>query len=241
MATTTTPKNKSNVSITKHRAAFEKKIYNLLDDIDPTGYNTEMWKSRFNKMSDKDIVRLAKQVRDEFATNIGVEIKQFGKRDSDFLSQSKINRIAKKYGVNLRETVMFRHSNKDGAPSISREKLLILIIAGKKLQQMVSKKSSIVYHNDVVNPLTGQVTGASKGASLSNSQSAVLNITGETNTIKEFLGPRADDFSAKQKMMQAIEENGEFTLNELEMSTQNKQSIQTYISFMRSIGFDVSF
>jgi len=91
----------------------------------------------------------------------------------------------------------------------------------------------------VVNPLLGQVTSSSKGASLSDTQVTGLVTTGQFNTIKELMGPRSDDLHSKMQMLSKIKETGGVRMSDMNIDPQNKQSTKTMEVFLKSVGLSV--
>jgi hypothetical protein len=101
---------------------------------------------------------------------------------------------------------------------------------------MLDKKNSASANTEHVNPITGQVTGESKAASISDTQTCSLATTGLTSCIKELLGPRADDQNAKMAMLEQIENYGISDLASLNMRTKDKQAVNTMNIFFLGAG-----
>ena len=104
---------------------------------------------------------------------------------------------------------------------------------------MVSKKNSASGDIDKINPLVGTVTSDSKSAGMNDTQTFGLIATGQTSTIKELLGPRADDEKSKQQMLHRIEEHGSVSLKDLHVTPRNKQALNTLSVFLKSVGIKI--
>lgn len=218
------------------RIKAQKQILEFMKDIDPTGNNYELWKMKLNKMTDSDFDKFMKNIHNDCKKNhLEVQLDQSSKNGYDMLNMDHIEKLAKKYGIKLREYVIFRHLNKDDPdhPFVTATPVPVVVMYIRKMQQMVQKKNFSAGNIDVVNPLTGQVTGDSKAASLGDMQTASLATTGQNNAIREFLTIRADNMEGKLKMHQSIEENGSVRYEDCNVDLNNCQSVQTMNVFIR--------
>lgn len=226
----------SSVKKTPARIKAEKEIYELMDAFDPSKYNSDQYKKLFNTMNEaefkKYMTRLSKE--EEY---VSIEIDTSTKK----LTLDKIFNICEKLNIKTHKYVMYRENkNSDSSKSsITAYPALILYIPIKRLQQLINKKNSASGNTDKINPLTGTVTSDSKSASITDTQTFGLIVTNQTNSIKELLGPRSDDDVSKKVMLHTIEEYGDVSLNDLKISTENKQSLNTMKVFLKSIGIQV--
>ena len=95
--------------------------------------------------------------------------------------------------------------------------------------------------NDKINPLTGQVINEDKTASTTNIQTYGLTVLNQKDTLKELLGPRADDPVSKADMMSQIENSGVYRMDNSVILTENKQAINTAETFAKAAGIDIKF
>ena len=58
---------------------------------------------------------------------------------------------------------------------------------------------------------------------------------------RELLGPRADDYKAKQKMLTQIELTGKYDLDDIKSVPEDKRSMGTVKSMLTAAGLDVAF
>ncbi|WJJ55161.1 RNA polymerase beta subunit [Xanthomonas phage RTH11] len=98
--------------------------------------------------------------------------------------------------------------SKTGVTYLTPEKYLILLLPLRRQQQMLSKKISIPDNNNHVDELTGQVTGASKGASLSGPEIQILRSQGLDRPILEAIKVRGGDEKAYRQITREIIETG---------------------------------
>ena len=218
------------------RIKAEESVYALLDAFDTSRYNSDQYRKLFNGMSNLEFKTYMQNLSTE-QQYISMEIDTATKK----LTLDKMFKIASSLGVKTHKYVMYReNTSSDGKEcSITPYPSLILYIPVKRLQQFISKKNSASGNTDKINPLTGTVTSESKSASINDTQSFGLLVTGQRNTLKEFMGPRADDDRSKNQMLHTIEEKGEVFLKDLSIVPSNKQSLQTMKVFMRAVGIEV--
>ena len=210
------------------RLKAQNQIYALMDALDPSQYNSNRYREIFSKMNDKTFTEFMKNIRLNF------EISSLDHKNG-YPKMKKIVDVAKKFNIPLTEYVMFPHTNPDNPsnPSVSATKLPIFYIPIRKLQQMLDKKNKATANNDQTNAITGQVIGESKSASLNDTQTFALVTTNQNNSIKELLGPRADDLESKIQMLEQIERYGEVSLSDLNIRTENKQAYNTMEVFLK--------
>jgi hypothetical protein len=221
------------------RKEAEEAIYEFVQDIDPSGFNAASYKALFAKMSDTEFGKLMKAIAEEPDYNLFVELSMAdGKTLPDM---DKIEALSKKYKIPLAEYVAFPHKadEEGGRVPVTATPAAILYIQVMRLQQLLDKKSAASARIDKVNAITGQVVGADKSASISDTQTMSLATTGQYDSLRELLGPRADDKVAKAKMLDMIEKTGDFDINDLETNTAGKQSVQTTKMYLMAAGLDV--
>ena len=70
-------------------------------------------------------------------------------------------------------------------------------------------------------------------------QTAGMTIINEVDAARELLGPRADDFVSKTKMVDEIERTGKFDINNVPIRTENKTSLVTAKHMLIAAGLRV--
>jgi hypothetical protein len=106
----------------------------------------------------------------------------------------------------------------------------------KRHQQIVSKKNSTASGIRSRNQRTGQVTGSDKAARESDMENYALQTIGATDTLKELLGPRADDMRAKAKMYEAISREGFVSRKDLPSDPAGKVALNTVDTMFMGCG-----
>lgn len=136
------------------------------------------------------------------------------------------------------EYVHLPHVNmRNGKGVLSNKKLLILPLYVRANQQIALKEGKAAQESTLRN-ITGQVTGASKSGSLSDSEICTLIGNGSPNIIKEMLGPASHDLVAKREMKQSIIRTGDVSLKDLTDSPENKKSLRYMSEVLKAYGLD---
>ena len=215
------------------RAEMEKLIYDTFGALDPTGANVTKYRNLFKSMSDQQF--------DTFFKNLFVS-------DIDFLTLDVIDyeidlrlehveAAAKVLGVPLTEHVALPHVNKDkDNPIMTKQEVIVGYLHIKRMQQMLSKKNTTSTDVGERSALTGQVTGKDKNARDSDSENFALVTLDAEQTLKEFLGPRADDRVMKAEMYADISRKGYSTLSGLTQDVNNKATLTAVDAYLIGMG-----
>jgi hypothetical protein len=214
------------------RRKAEEACYTILNDLDPSGINSDVWSYRFSKLNDKEFTKLMENWRDN-PNKFHLHIEQDPRNKKTMVTFERLKEVAKKHKIDLYEHVFFPHETKDPErPFVTADKVPILYMYVRKLQQMLSKKNDASGDIDSVNPLIGQVTGDSKSAAIGDMQTASLVTTNQQDAIREFLTIRADNLPAKNRMLSIIEKNGTVNYSDCDVKLKDNQSLQTLWVFM---------
>jgi hypothetical protein len=220
---------------------LENKIYKLMSDLDPSNYNTNVYKNYFSGLTDEQFKTFAYNLYMKEDFNLFIEMGLLDKKNSPSLK--KIKDIAKKRNVELFEYVEFPFKRPDHPdnPPISSTKIPVIYSVVRQLQQLLDKKNSMSSNTDSTNALTGQVTGESKAATVGNMQTISLITSNQLKVVKEMHGPRSDDFESKLKMIDKIESEGEYDVDDIPTRPENKQSLETMRVMLIGSGFRISY
>lgn len=213
------------------RKEIEEEIIELMDDMDPTGKNTERMQQFFSTFKDdKAFYRFYRNFFSDQDKNFKVSYEPF---DND-VTIHFIENICKKHGVPLYETMYMPYlddSDPDNPPG-TMHPVMILVYPIKRLKQMVMKKSHTSVSATQRNAETGQVTNADKTARSTDAETNSLIVQGQYNAAREFYGPRADDMGAKFEMMRRIQQDGEVSLEDLPNDPLNKTTMNTLCYYL---------
>lgn len=216
------------------RKKMENLIYGVLDRLDKTGLNTKKYRDQFRKMNDKAFSDYMTKFLKNPDTNFRIEVLPF-KNEPEF---SDIESAAKFLGIPLEEYVYWHDETANGKPVRSYTKVPVGYIQIKRLQQTVSHKTGMSFDIKERNAITNQVTGGSKTARNSDVETYALLLEGNDNTLKEFLGPRADNAGQKRAMYNTIARDGYVRLKDIQAndSVFEKSTLNTFDVFLMGAG-----
>jgi hypothetical protein len=223
------------------RYNFEKKVMDLMNELDPSHYNEEVYKKYFASLTDEQFKTFVYNLYMKEDFNLFIEIGLLDKKNSPSLKRIKL--IAEKRKIPLMEYVEFPYKRPDHPedPPISATKIPVIYSVVRPLQQMLDKKNNMSSNTDVINSLTGQVTGSSKASTVSNMQTISLLTSNQIKPIKEMHGPRSDDLVAKLKMIEKIENEGDYDIDEITTRPEDKQALETMRVMLIGAGFRLSY
>jgi hypothetical protein len=223
------------------RYNFEKKVIDLMNELDPSRYNEGVYRKYFASLTDEQFKTFVYNLYMKEDFNLFIEIGLLDKKNSPSLKKIKL--IAEKRKVPLMEYVEFPFKRPDHPedPPISATKIPVIYSVVRPLQQMLDKKNNMSSNTDVINSLTGQVTGSSKASTVSNMQTISLLTSNQIKPIKEMHGPRSDDLAAKLKMIEKIENEGDYDIDDITIHPGDKQALETMRVMLTGAGFRLSY
>jgi hypothetical protein len=223
------------------RLNFERKVMDLMNELDPSHYNEGVYRKYFDSLTDEQFKTLAYNLYMKEDFNLFIEIGLLDKKNTPSLKKIKL--IAEKRKVPLMEYVEFPFKRPDNPddPPVSATKIPVIYSVVRPLQQMLDKKNNMSSSTDVINVLTGQVTGQSKASTISNMQTISLLTSNQMKPIKEMHGPRSDDLAAKLKMIEKIENEGDYDIDDITIHPEDKQALETMRVMLIGAGFRVSY
>lgn len=217
----------------KKRKEMEDLIYKVFDALDPSGSNTTRYKDLFKSMSDAQFDNFFKNL---FKDNDEYLILDVSDYDRD-LRIEHVEEAAKILNVPLFEKVVMPFVNGDpNNPVVSKYEVPVGYIHIKRVQQILSKKNTTSTEISSRSALTGQVVGKDKNAKESDQENFALVTLDATDTLREFMGPRADDMIMKNEMYSSIAQKGYVSLDTLTNDVKNKTTLNTLDVYLISMG-----
>jgi hypothetical protein len=215
-----------------NRQKAEALIFKVLLLLDKTGVNVRKYKEFFGKMSDEQFDKYMKNFLKDEDENFYLEI--LPNKNEPTLKQIKSALDVLK--VPTDEYVFLRHEGHKDDPIRTAYKVPVGYITIKRVQQILSKKNT--YSLDIAqrNMKTGQVTGHDKIARISDIESYSLVAIGAESALKEFLGPRADNSTAKTDMYKDINMYGYSYLKDMGQDITENQTLNTLYVFLMGAG-----
>lgn len=225
------------------RAKFEKQILTFISDVenDRNGYNTNNMKKYFEKMSDAAFVDFVTKLANDEKFNLFFEASNMDEKHTPNLG--RIEKLCEKYKVPTTEyiTLPYKDNSDPEHPFVTQTPVPVVYCLIRPLQQMIDKKNAMSSNIESTNSLTGQVSGKSKVSTFSNMQYMSCVASNRTKVAKELLGPRADDYRAKEKMLTQIEMTGRYDLDDIDSKLEDKRSMGTVKAMLTAAGLDIAF
>lgn len=213
-----------------NRKKAEEFIFQVLKDLDPSGYNTEQYKKILSEMSDKTFDEYMRGMRDK--TKFLVIFKPM--YEAKGITTENNFKFGEKYGVKHYERLVYT-GNKNEPDHMTSTETLVGFLAYRRQSQSLVKKISVPANNKTIDQLTYQPTGASKGSKISFPELQVLIGMKLDKTIEELTQIRGGDrggFSAYNAMIMRY---GRANLSALEGHRTGVESTRTLKIYMASM------
>ena len=222
------------MAITKNkRKEMESLIYSVFTALDPTGTNTNKYKTMFSKMSDVQFDKFFKNLFDNENAYLILDIVNYERE----LTIENIEDAAKILDIPLMEKVAMPFVNGDNEnPVLTKYEVPVGYLHIKRMQQILTKKNSTSTDISSRSALTGQVVDKDKNARISDTETSSLITLGAENTLRELLGGRSDDMTMKTEMYSEIAKKGYVSLEELTNNVENKTTLNTIDAYMIGCG-----
>lgn len=216
------------------RKKIEKLVYDVFTALDPSGTNTERYQQLLGQMKDSEFDKFIKELLSNENNYLILDMADY-ERD---LKMENVEAAAKVLNIPLYEYIVMPHINGDKEnPVVSKFPVPVMYLHMKRMQQMLNKKNSTSIESSKRNMLTGQVTGEDKNSRSSDMENLNLVAINADNTLRELLGPRADDNVMKNEMLQQIALTGNVTLSNMTNDLENKTALNTLNVFLTGMGF----
>lgn len=124
-------------------------------------------------------------------------------------------KLAKEMGVNFFERLWLTNPV-TGQTYLTNRKYMTLLLPVKRQAQTLDTKISLAADDKTIDDLTGQVTGESKGSSISYAEIQMLEAQGLSDTLYELLKARGGDEEAWRLMKRQLIQTGEFDTDVLD-------------------------
>lgn len=193
----------------------KEKIYKAYKIVDPTGQNTEYYKKKFSKMSDKEFYEFFQQ---DFPLKFQTKIFEIDPRMTDIIDMMHFLKVP----VNERVTMPFYYRNKNGE-AVQTNPLLILYLPLRRLKQMVQKKVGYSVNISKRDYRTGLLIDTDKNGNSTDREFESLAIQGLDKSLRELMFYRADSMNAKNEFYNIINNRG--MVSQSDVPVYNEDSI----------------
>jgi len=213
-----------------NRQAAEALVLDVIGEMDNNGPNRGIWEKRFKGMTDEDFEAFVKDI-ESGAQTLHMFIPNKAKHDVDVVRN--VN-IAKRLGHEFFERVWMTDA-KTGQRMLTPKKYLVMHMPIRRQEQTLEKKISIPENNRVVDDLTGQPTGASKGSAISFPEFQVLYSKGMDRALEELFKVRGGDEKAYREHNRLIMQTGEGRLDVVAQTPTKVKSTQSLATFLKGM------
>lgn len=127
-----------------------------------------------------------------------------------------------------------------GEVSLTPHKYLVVDLVVRRQNQHLIKKMSVPDTNKVIDHITGQVTGDSKGSTVSLPELLVMDSKDLTNNLLEMIKVRGGDDVAYRGMLDSIKQTGTFSLEPLMELGSKPTSTEVLRALLFSIHYETT-
>lgn len=215
------------------RKKMEDLIYRVFNALDPSGVNTQKYKEKFKKLSNEQFNSLFKNIFSNPNQYLVLDIVDY---ERDLLIEN-VEKAANILNVKLFEKIAMPFVNMDKEqPTVTMFDVPVGYAHIKRTQQMLQKKNSSSINIGKRSALTGQVTQEDKNSRNSDVENFSLATIEANETLRELLGPRADDMKMKAEMYSEIARTGFVSLDNLTDELENKTTLNTINALLIGMG-----
>lgn len=212
----------------KNRAAAQSFILKYIEKMTPGTSNRSMYEKIFSVMSDKDF--------DQFMTDLETEAKflvvimpNFAKTSLDV--ERNLD-IADELNHKFFQKIWIE--GKDDSPTyLTPNEYLVVDLPTRRASQLLIKKISVPKHNRVIDSLTGQPTGESKGAKISYPELQICAAMGLDNSMVELMKYRGGDArggAALNGMISKYGKANQATLAQYASGVESTATVKTFLT-----------
>lgn len=211
------------------RKAFIDSLLKDFDSILPGHGNDKFYRDYLEGLSNAQFEQLVSAIESDevilplFAPNLG---------------KAKLNiernlSLGKKWGHEFFQQLWLTDPQDPSTTYLTPKKYLIIDLPMRRQAQTLSKKMSVPMDDTHMDDLTGQVTGDSKGSSVSFPELQMLYAHGLESTIVELIKVRGGDNEAYRQFDKAIVDTGAATLSEVTGGNTRVKSVKTLSALLK--------
>lgn len=212
-----------------NRKGAEAHILKIISAISNHPENVGFYREKFAKMSDAEAVKFYTDLRDE---KIFLSIVEPNMTDRSEVPRTKIVQVAKDLGIEFEQHLWVE--GRDNLPTYKTPiKFPVYLVPSRRASQSLTKKISVPPHTKVRDLLTGQVTGESKGASVSGPEAQLMGAMGGTNSAIEMQKFRGGDSRGEAAFVALLSKTGRASqkvLDQFSSGVQVTGALRTFLT-----------
>ena len=216
------------------RAAVESLILKYIDKIVTGKENTKLYQDLFASMNDKQFDEFMHKLKNKQAT-LSIIVPN---GDNRFKVTVENNiKLGKELGYEFFQHLNF--SKTENKPAYKTpNKFMVIKLPVRRAAQLLTKKISIPSDAQHIDALTGQVTGSSAGAKLTNPELQVLLGLGLKDSLKEMVKLRGGDLGAGRAMDLMLFKHGSASQQQATQYESGVVSKKTLRAYFMAMGID---
>lgn len=125
-----------------------------------------------------------------------------------------------------------------GEESKTAERYMVGKTIVRRLVQSLEKKKALPSNSKKIDHLTGQVTGESKGSTLSSPEVGILDAKGFEMSLVELLKVRGGDEIANRAMNKSVNERGGYSIAAIESLGSKPKVVELYSAILFAMHYD---
>jgi len=210
-----------------NRAKAQDFIIKYISKLTPGTENANIYKKLFSNMTDKDFEKFISDLKsgEKFLVVI---LPNF---DNSSVTVENNLKIAEELGHNFFQKLWIE--GKEDTPTyLTPVEYIVVDLPIRRASQLLTKKISVPDHNKVVDALTGQPTGESKGARLSYPELQLCAAMGLEDTMVELMKYRGGDIKGANALNGMISKFGKANQQVLKQFSSGVESTKTLKTFL---------
>lgn len=216
-----------------NRKAAEAAVIKYLKELEGGDVNAALYTALFKSMSDAEFERWIDALGSGRET-IHLIIPNANDIKLDI---NRTVKVGEELGAKFFEQLVLTDPE-TGEEYITPLSYMVLDVAMRRQSQHLIKKQSIPEDDRVVDHLSGQVTGDSKGGKISLPELLVIESKGLETSLLELIKVRGGDDVALAAMKEAIRESGTFNVKAIEALGSKPTAIKTLRALLLSVHLD---
>ena len=211
----------------KNRQGAQTFILKYIDKIAPGSGNRQIYEKLFQGMSDREFDTFMTDIR-EGRRFISIVVPNFKQSTITVENNTK---VAEELGHSFFQRLWIE--GKDGTPTyLTKHPHMVIDVPLRRASQILTKKISVPPHNKVVDALTGQPTGESKGARISYPELQVASAMGLEKSMIELMKYRGGDNRGNVALTGMLSRLGKANLDTLKQYSSGVESTHTLKTFL---------
>lgn len=210
----------------KNRKAAQDFILKYIEKITPKSGNRQFYENRFSQMNDKEF--------DQFMSDLESGKQKLFLTEPNFKDTITVENnleIAKELGHDFFQQLWIK--GKKGFPDhLTPIKYMVVDLPVRRASQILTKKISVPKNQKVIDALTGQPTGESKGAKISYPELQVLAAMGMESSLVELMKYRGGDNKGHVAYNAMLSKYGRANLDSLKNYSSGVESTTTLKTFL---------